>query len=201
MIDSEPLWHVAEKSAFKRVGIDLSTKNCQETTGLRIDQVKIFLPPSVPSGIFFIKPVFQVVQHHFARLGGWDEEVATRGQVTELIIEDMEKLLSSKIEPMEGLQHALTFALEIGVKLAVASSSPMRLIQPALRHLKILDSFQVIQSAENEPFGKPHPGVYLSAAKALGVEAVNCLAIEDRFPLYLAYQKHQKNEFRSFRFA
>jgi len=37
----------------------------------------------------------------------------------------------------------------------------------------------VICSAENEPRGKPHPDVYLSAAAQLGLPPGNCLAIED----------------------
>jgi sugar-phosphatase len=37
----------------------------------------------------------------------------------------------------------------------------------------------VLQSAEHEPYGKPHPGVYIAAARALGVSPGDCLAIED----------------------
>jgi sugar-phosphatase len=39
--------------------------------------------------------------------------------------------------------------------------------------------FHGVFSAENEPFGKPHPAVYLTAANQLGVNPNRCLVIED----------------------
>jgi sugar-phosphatase len=39
--------------------------------------------------------------------------------------------------------------------------------------------FSVVHSAEEEPYGKPHPGVYLGAAAKLGVDPTRCLAWED----------------------
>ncbi|HEX5500151.1 MAG TPA: HAD-IA family hydrolase, partial [Thermomicrobiales bacterium] len=39
--------------------------------------------------------------------------------------------------------------------------------------------FQVVQSAEHEPYGKPHPGVYIEAARRLGLPPTQCLAFED----------------------
>lgn len=40
MIDSEPHWVRAEIAAFAKVGITLTEKDCEETTGLRIDMVR-----------------------------------------------------------------------------------------------------------------------------------------------------------------
>jgi beta-phosphoglucomutase-like phosphatase (HAD superfamily) len=37
----------------------------------------------------------------------------------------------------------------------------------------------VVQSAETEPLGKPHPGIFLTTASLLGVPAVECLVLED----------------------
>ena len=39
LIDSEPLWRRAEKSALRRVGIELTDRMCHETLGLRTDEV------------------------------------------------------------------------------------------------------------------------------------------------------------------
>jgi sugar-phosphatase len=38
---------------------------------------------------------------------------------------------------------------------------------------------QTLCSAENEEFGKPHPAVFITAAKKLGVAPDKCLIIED----------------------
>jgi len=63
--------------------------------------------------------------------------------------------------------------------MSIASSSHMDLIDAVVDTLKIRQDMQVLQSAEYEPYGKPHPGVYLSAAKALGYIPKNCLVFED----------------------
>ena len=39
LINSEPLWHEAEKAAFKQVGINLTHQMCLQNTGLRINEV------------------------------------------------------------------------------------------------------------------------------------------------------------------
>jgi len=39
----------------------------------------------------------------------------------------------------------------------------------------------VIYSAEKEPYGKPHPNVYLHTARLLQCDPTRCLAIEDSF--------------------
>jgi len=44
----------------------------------------------------------------------------------------------------------------------------------------------VICSAEFEEFGKPHPAVFLSTAKNLGVKQVQCIVFEDSLPGVIA---------------
>ena len=36
-----------------------------------------------------------------------------------------------------------------------------------------------MRSAEGEPYGKPHPGIFLRTATDLGVDATACLVVED----------------------
>jgi beta-phosphoglucomutase-like phosphatase (HAD superfamily) len=52
--------------------------------------------------------------------------------------------------------------------MAVASSSHMALIEAALDGLGVRHRFKHVFSAEHEAYGKPHPGVYISAAKGIG---------------------------------
>ena len=169
MIDSEPLWRVAELECFARVGIQLTEDDMLETTGMRIDEV---------------------VEHNFAKFGGWneagsdsDELDRSRAGVTQAIVDRMCGLLEQRGEAIKkpGLDDAIEFFKTKGVPLAVASSSPMVLIRAGLAGLGLLDdgTFQVVVSAEVEKLGKPYPGVYLSAASALGVDPKRCLALED----------------------
>ena len=39
LIDSEPLWKIAEIEAFAKVGLDVKAKSLEESIGLRIDEV------------------------------------------------------------------------------------------------------------------------------------------------------------------
>jgi len=66
-----------------------------------------------------------------------------------------------------------------GVKIGLASSSSTEIIAAVLARLGIMDSFDVTQSAEHEPYGKPHPAVYIECARRLDVSPDRCLAIED----------------------
>ncbi|HQU00503.1 MAG TPA: HAD-IA family hydrolase, partial [Acidimicrobiales bacterium] len=56
---------------------------------------------------------------------------------------------------------------------------PMALIVRCLEHFHLRERFSSLHSAEVEPYGKPHPGVFLSAAAALEVAPRACLVVED----------------------
>lgn len=66
-----------------------------------------------------------------------------------------------------------------GLKLALATSSVSRLITPFLRRCDIDKYFDVIITGEMVKLGKPHPDIYLLAAQKCGVEAKNCIVVED----------------------
>jgi beta-phosphoglucomutase-like phosphatase (HAD superfamily) len=160
MIDSEPLWHIAIAECFEKVSVALTHNDLLETTGLRIDEV---------------------VEHNYQK-HNWDEStLRTRSQVTTDIVDTMERLLTEKAATIRkpGLDQALAFFKTKHLPMGLASSSPMRLINAALKGLELQDFFQVVVSAEGEKLGKPYPGVYLTAAAQLGVSADKCLALED----------------------
>ena len=66
-----------------------------------------------------------------------------------------------------------------GLRVAVASSSPLALIDGALERAGLRSAFEQVVSAEGERFGKPHPGVYLTTAARMGVAPASCVALED----------------------
>jgi sugar-phosphatase len=53
------------------------------------------------------------------------------------------------------------------------------LIDAVVDKFGIRNYFEILQSAESERYGKPHPGVFLTAAERLGVEPTACLVFED----------------------
>lgn len=155
LIDSEPLWQEAERLRFGEVGVHLEAVDMVQTKGLRVDQVVAFW---------------------FARRPWADPDHAG---LTDRIVDTVEHLMSTRGAALPGVADALDACEKEGMALAVASSSSHRLIDTALQRLDIADRFPVVCSAETEPYGKPHPGVFLTAAQRLSVEPTRCLVVED----------------------
>lgn len=155
LIDSEPLWRRAEIETLGEVGLVLEDADCFQTQGLRIDEAVAFWYERAPW------------------TGRSIEDIATA------IVSRMAGLIRSEGEPMPGVLTSIDRALASKWRLALASSSPKFLIQTVLDQFGLTDRFECARSAEDEAFGKPHPGVYLSAARALRLEPRACVAIED----------------------
>jgi len=155
IVDSEPLWRIAEREAFAVVGLELTEAECEMTMGMRTDEVASYWYTRSP----------------------W--RGLTPSEVEELIEGRMLTLIAERAEAMPGLQHAISSARAAGLVLAIASSSTPILIEAVLEKFKLEDTFAVIRSAVAEEFGKPHPAVFLSTARLLGIEPEECVVIED----------------------
>jgi beta-phosphoglucomutase-like phosphatase (HAD superfamily) len=68
---------------------------------------------------------------------------------------------------------------ECGAKLAVATSLPVELYEPALCNHDIHNLFHVFCSSTEVGYGKTRPDVFHLTAKKLGVSACDCVAFED----------------------
>jgi HAD superfamily hydrolase (TIGR01509 family) len=63
--------------------------------------------------------------------------------------------------------------------LAVASGSPLSLIEAVLEGASIRGAFQFLVSCDEVAAGKPAPDVYLEAARRLEVSVERCVVVED----------------------
>lgn len=155
LVHSEPIWRAVEREVFAGVGIEVAEEELLETMGVRVADV--------------------VERWH--RRHPWDRP--SREDVAASIVDGV----VGAVERGEGLNaeavKAIDFVAGLGLRLALASSSPMRLIRAVLSVGGLADRFEVVLSAEDEELGKPDPAVYRSAARALGVPAERCLAVED----------------------
>jgi HAD superfamily hydrolase (TIGR01509 family) len=66
-----------------------------------------------------------------------------------------------------------------GWPLAIASSSPARLIGIVLELAGVASLFKVTISSDEVGRGKPAPDVFRTAARRLGLPAASCVAVED----------------------
>jgi HAD superfamily hydrolase (TIGR01509 family) len=73
----------------------------------------------------------------------------------------------------------ITALHERGAKLAIATSLPAGLYEPALRNHGIYDLFHVHCSSDEVDFGKSRPDIFLHTAKKLDVPPRDCVVFED----------------------
>jgi mannitol-1-/sugar-/sorbitol-6-/2-deoxyglucose-6-phosphatase len=155
LIDSEPLWHEAEIDAFGAVGLRLTPEDCLLTTGLRVDATVGFWCARHPE----LGPV--------------------RAELVASILDRLVELVRRRGCLKVGVEEALGFARGNGLRVAIASSSPYRVIRTVLDVFGLGPVFEVVHSAEEEERGKPDPAVYLTTARKLGLEPGRCAAVED----------------------
>ena len=153
LVDSEPLWKIAMQEVFSSLGSNLEKTDFQKTVGLRIDEV-----------IAYWKPI-----------ENWVPEIK---EIEIDIVTKMVDLIHHQSCPLPGVIETLDF-LKLKTPIGLATSSPQKLIDAVLKTLDVKQYFNAIQSAETETQGKPHPAVFLSAAKKMNVRPEKCLVIED----------------------
>ncbi len=83
------------------------------------------------------------------------------------------------VKPINGVADAIKGFKTIGLKTAVASSNPRKLIVKVLDLTGLLDYIDVIVGAEDVERGKPHPDMIEKAIKRLGVEPCETVYVGD----------------------
>nr|WP_295934251.1 hexitol phosphatase HxpB [uncultured Dyadobacter sp.] len=155
LIDSEPMWTEAARSTMQKVNFEITEALRIQSTGLSI---KLFLdfchkiqPWNAPSFEELEKEILEKAHHD----------------------------ILAHAEAMPGAIALVKTLKNQGLKLAVASASHMDLIEGVLKRLEIIDYFDTWHSGELEEHTKPHPAVYLTTARKLGLSPGECIAFED----------------------
>ncbi|MCL2825598.1 MAG: HAD family phosphatase [Polyangiaceae bacterium] len=114
-------------------------------------------------------------------LGIWKEQFGVNIDVerdTETIIDRMLDR-AADMALRKGALNLLEKAKEANCPMAVASSSPKRLISGVLAAKGIDQYFKVVVSGQEVPRSKPAPDVFLRAAELLGISVDMCVVLED----------------------
>lgn len=83
------------------------------------------------------------------------------------------------LEVKPGAGEALKWLKENGYTVALATATPTERAAEQLKEVNLYPFFTRIVSAVQVERGKPAPDVYLHAAKELGADPAECLAVED----------------------
>jgi HAD superfamily hydrolase (TIGR01509 family) len=87
--------------------------------------------------------------------------------------------LNAVLEPAPGIVGWLNRAAELGLRLAVSSSSPISHVGPMLEQAGLRVRFEVLATGDEVAAHKPDPAVYLLALDRLGLQARDAVAFED----------------------
>lgn len=80
---------------------------------------------------------------------------------------------------LPGIKGYLDDAIDLGLKLAIASSSPNSWVMGHLNRLSLIDYFEIICTADDVEKTKPDPALFLLAAERLGIDTSEAIIFED----------------------
>lgn len=81
-----------------------------------------------------------------------------------------------------GVRETVAELKGLGVRVALASSSPMDNIMHVLEVCGLSDAFEHVASGEQFLESKPNPEIYLHTLGLLGLPATSCCCVEDSVP-------------------
>ncbi len=157
LVDSEPLWTIAEERVAEMLGGVFTPEMKAAMIGKRLDlAVGILLD----------------------RLATPAAAAADPQEVGRLLMTQMAELLAEDVPLQPGAGPLLDALADAGVPLALVSSSFRLIVDAALRSVGA-HRFQVSIAGDEVAHGKPDPEPYLTAARALGVVPARCVVLED----------------------
>jgi HAD superfamily hydrolase (TIGR01509 family) len=89
------------------------------------------------------------------------------------------ELSHGRLLPLPGLVRLLDALAAKGLPAAVATSAPAENVRHTLGELGLAARLPRIVRSDDVPRGKPHPDVFLEAARVLGAAPGECVAFED----------------------
>jgi mannitol-1-/sugar-/sorbitol-6-/2-deoxyglucose-6-phosphatase len=157
LIDSEPLWQKAEIRLFGEEGLFLTPDDCRKTMGLQTSEAVRY----------------------------WLNKILNKKKSVDVLTKELNEIVIGLIKEESNIKDGALEVLELirnkKIPMAIASSSTIKLIEAAVEKFNLQKYFSVIWSGDYETFGKPHPGIYISAANKLKIDPVYSIAIEDSF--------------------
>ncbi len=154
MVDSEPLWFQVEGDFARSRGGHWTEAMARTCTGQGTAKTLGFMSETFGFPVEVERDKAGIVEAFIGRVG----ELVLKPGCVELLAEARGK-----------------------VPLALASSSPMRLIEAVLRRFDLAPLFSAVVSGESVTSPKPAPDIFLRTAERLGVGAERCVVLEDSF--------------------
>jgi len=154
LADSEPWWNQIDAKLLAEHGVTYRGEYHRNVLGV-----------SYRLAVEFYKNAFHIS-------ASVEELMRRRGEIATDFFANRVSLFPSAKMMLEQLR-------EMKLPLAVATSSVSASARPLLDRTGIRSLFSVLITGDEVQQGKPHPEIYLRAAKKLGISPEACLVIED----------------------
>lgn len=105
-----------------------------------------------------------------------DEEVAVLNHEKEAVYRE---LYAPHLKSVAGFDDLIADARSQGILLAVGTAAPPANVEFTLDGLDLRRHFETVVGATDVPRGKPHPDVFLEAARRCGAAPADCIVFED----------------------
>ncbi|APR83337.1 Beta-phosphoglucomutase [Minicystis rosea] len=155
MVDSEPLWFAVERDFAAARGADFTHAHAVACTGRGTAYTLRTMSETFGFPVDIAADTRAIMEDFLSRVG----ELALKPGLLELL------------DASEGL-----------LPIAVASSSPMRLIRGVLDRFALTARVTAIVSGETVASPKPAPDIFLKAAQDIGISPAACVVFEDSLP-------------------
>jgi HAD superfamily hydrolase (TIGR01509 family) len=154
LLDSEPIWSLADRELLRRRGIDYHDELKTRVVG----------KGQVESA--------QNIKDYYKLEDPIDELVMERRKL-------LNELLKANLQLMPGAQELIDTLFENGFRLAIASSQSKEIIDLVLKSFALEEKFSTIVYGDEVKRGKPEPDIFLLAAQRLGVSPQEAVVLED----------------------
>jgi HAD superfamily hydrolase (TIGR01509 family) len=154
LADSEPWWNQIDAKLLAEYGVSYRGEYHRNVLGV-----------SYRLAVEFYKNAFHIS-------ASVEELMRRRGEIAT-------DFFANRVDLFPSAKTTLAQLREMNLALAVATSSVSASARPLLDRTGIRTSFRVVVTGDEVQQGKPHPDIYVRAAKKLGISPEACLVIED----------------------
>lgn len=155
LVNSEPHYWAEERIFYKSLGMTLTD-----------EQLKGFMGATPAANT--------------RRILEWNPQLKlTHDELTDMHNDMLLRGMKRVESLVDGAEKWLRRIRAEGMKLAVASSSPLRVVDYAAEHFRFPELFDAVVCSRDVVNSKPAPDIFLEAARRVGAEPTKCLVIED----------------------
>ena len=156
IVDTEPLHHKAYQQMFSKVGIEVSSSMYEGFTGQSTYDI-----------------CKQLCSHFELKQNPQELVQLKRDFFTKLFFED------NDLQLINGVEQLIKNYFDNGLTLILASSASMFTINNVMKRFNLDPYFSEKLSGADLKASKPHPEIFINAAKAARVLQNECFVIED----------------------